>query len=315
VDDPALHPRLDGPTPAAAVARLTAQQRVDRVWRLIDQARDIIDMALREHLGDRELVGKVVLFSGGNDSTVLLHLVSHLGRANLYAAHANTTVGIEETRVFVRQTCAQMDIPLLEKYPPKTYEELILEEIDGAPRGFPGPGQHYFYFQRLKERALRKVRKQLVTRPRKQRVMFIAGRRRAESKRRGSFKSSTGESQVPLYEAEGSIIWCSPLANWTKLDMTTYRIMMQAAGDPVPVNEVSDLLHMSGECLCGCFSKEQELEEIRMWFPRTAEFIDTLMEKVAAAGVTGLHAIWGHGKGRPTKRKGMLCEDCQPTLW
>ena len=311
--DPVLYPGLDGPAPVEQVARLTAQQRSDRVKRLIEQSSMIVNDAMDRHLGERELTGKVVLFSGGNDSTVLLHLMHWLRNAD-YAAHANTTIGIEETRVFVRETCAAMNIPLLEKFPPKSYRELILEEIDGAPRAFPGPGQHYFYYQRLKERALRHVRRQLVTRPRGQRVMFIAGRRRAESKRRGTFKAS-GQSQVPLHEVEGSVIWCSPLANWTKLDMTTYRMVCAADGRPVPVNQVSDLLHMSGECLCGCFSHEGELEEIRYWYPQTAEEIDKLMAEVAAAGVEGVRATWGHGKGRPTRRKGVLCEDCQPTLW
>jgi 3'-phosphoadenosine 5'-phosphosulfate sulfotransferase (PAPS reductase)/FAD synthetase len=310
--DPALYPGFDTPTPATAVARLSGPQRIERVQRLMEMASAIVVDALHWNLGGRELAGKVVLFSGGNDSTVLLHLMRQLGHVT-HAAHANTTIGIEETRVFVRQTCAAMGIPLLEKLPPQSYEDLILEEIDGKPRGFPGPGAHFFYFQRLKERGLRKVRKELVVRPRRQRVLFIAGRRRAESPRRGSFKAS-GAHQVPLHETEGSIIWCAPLALWTKLDMTTYRLMMRDAGDPA-VNQVSDFLHMSGECLCGCFSHEQELEEIRAWYPDTAAYIDKLAARVAEAGVEGLYATWGHGKGRPTKRKGMLCEDCQPTLW
>jgi 3'-phosphoadenosine 5'-phosphosulfate sulfotransferase (PAPS reductase)/FAD synthetase len=303
-----LNPPIDKPTPAEEVARLTGPQREHRLNNLIEQAQQIVDLSLQEYLGGRELTGRVVLFSGGNDSTVLLHLMRHLGQVT-HAAHANTTIGIEETRIFVRETCASMDIPLLEKFPPKTYRELILEEIKGKPRAFPGPGAHYFYYQRLKERALRKVRRDLVTKPRRQRVLFIAGRRRAESQRRGGFKAS-GKAQVPLHEKEGSIIWCSPLANWTKLDMVTYRRVMADAGDPVPVNEVSDLLHMSGECLCGCFAHEGELEELRAWFPRTAKEIDELTEEVRAAGVEGLRATWGHGKGKPSKRRGILCEDC-----
>jgi hypothetical protein len=72
---------------------------------------------------------------------------------------------------------------------------------------------------------------------------------------------------------------------WTKPDMNTYRLMM---GD-VPRNEVSDLIHMSGECLCGAFAHERELEEIGMWFPDVRAEIESLEADVLA---TGRHAEW-----------------------
>lgn len=299
------------PASAAAVARLSAPDREQRVLSLIRQSRSILEDAVDTCLGGRRLVGQVVLFSGGNDSTVLLHLMRAI-EAVTHTAHANTTVGVEQTRQFVRDVSARYGIPLIEKLPPKSYRELVLEEVNGKPRGFPGPGAHYFYYQRLKERGLRQVRRELVTRPRSERVLFIAGRRRSESTRRSGFRAS-GAAQVPLFETEGSIIWVSPLALWTKLDMNTYRLMAQRDGDPVPVNEVSDLLHMSGECLCGCFAKEDELEEVRQWFPDTAADIDALRAELAATGFQHpQRSGWGHGKGKPTKRKGMLCEDCDP---
>lgn len=281
--------------PPTVIAGLTRPQREERVTNLIQQAHQIVDTAW-ELADGRTRAAWCVLFSGGNDSTVLAHLMKD--RVD-YAVHCNTTIGIEDTRQFVRDTCQGWGLELLERTAPQSYRDLVLE------RGFPGPGMHFKMYQRLKERVLDEVRRELITDNRKQRVLFIAGRRRAESKRR---------QNVPLYETDGSAIWCSPLAMWTKLDMNTYRLMQ---GD-VPVNEVSEKLHMSGECLCGAFAKPDELEEIRFWFPAMAEEIDQLQRDVIAAGHKTPFSRWGHGQGKPPERVGKLCTSCtldEPGLW
>jgi 3'-phosphoadenosine 5'-phosphosulfate sulfotransferase (PAPS reductase)/FAD synthetase len=59
--------------------------------------------------------GWCILFSGGNDSTVLAHMMRHRAQ---YAIHANTTIGIEATRQFVRDTCAGWELELLERTAP-----------------------------------------------------------------------------------------------------------------------------------------------------------------------------------------------------
>lgn len=281
--------------PPSVVAGLTRTQRERRVLNLVEQAHNIIDLAWDVHSEGRMRAAWCVLYSGGNDSTVLTHLVKD--RVD-FAVHANTTIGIEETRQFVRDTCQGWGLKLIERVAPVSYRELVLE------RGFPGPAMHYKMFQRLKERCLRQVQGELVSNPRTERVMFIAGRRRAESRRRVN---------IPIDEREGSVIWASPLAMWTKLDMNTYRLMH---GD-VPVNPVSEKLHMSGECLCGAFAKPDELEEIRFWFPDVAAEIDQLEADVAAAGHKSPWCKWGHGKGKPTEQTGPLCTSCdvQPQLW
>lgn len=157
-------------------------------------------------------------------------------------------------------------------------------------------------YQRLKERQLEQVRREFVKSPRRERILYIAGRRRSESKRR---------QNIPLHERRGSTIWSSPLAMWTKLDMTTYRLMYRES-DPVPVNEVSDILHMSGECLCGSFAKENELEELEFWFPEVAAEIRELEREVRAAGHEEPFCNWGHRSGgEPPKRTGMLCTSCE----
>jgi 3'-phosphoadenosine 5'-phosphosulfate sulfotransferase (PAPS reductase)/FAD synthetase len=236
-----VNPDYDQVCPPTVIAGLTRPQREQRVTNLIIQAHHIVDQAWKIYAQGRMRAAWCVLYSGGNDSTVLAYLMRD--RVD-YAVHANTTIGIEETRQFVRDTCKAWGLELMERTAPISYRDLVLE------RGFPGPAMHFKMYQRLKERPLDEVRRELVSNSRKQRVLFIAGRRRAESKRR---------QNVPFYEADGSAIWVSPLAMWTKLDMNTYRLMM---GD-VPINAVSEKLHMSGECLCGSFAHPNELEELR----------------------------------------------------
>lgn len=294
---PDLFPADILPLTGEDVARMTRPQREARVTNLIAESRQILADAIEEHvLADkRRVAGIVPLFSGGNDSTTLLHLFRHDAT---HVAHANTTIGIEQTREFVRNVCEQWGLPLLERKPPREidhYEALVLD------RGFPGPGHHFKMYQRLKERALEQVRRELVTQPYRERVVFIAGRRRSESQRRQS---------IPAAERNRSTVWVSPLVNWTKLDLNTYRLM---CGD-VPANQVSDLIHMSGECLCGSFATPNEREEIAAWFPEVFDQIAGLERAIADRDDIPEHRkTWGWGAYRrdvkPSKT-GALCSSC-----
>jgi 3'-phosphoadenosine 5'-phosphosulfate sulfotransferase (PAPS reductase)/FAD synthetase len=264
---------------------------------LITEAHRLLDDTIDSFVTSegKQLAGIVTLFSGGNDSTVLAHLMRE---RSTHHGHCNTTIGIEATRQFVRDYSAELGKELIEVLPPISYRELVLE------RGFPGPAQHYKMYQRLKERGLRKIRKQLIGRNgRTQRVVFLAGRRRAESNRRAN---------VPEFEREGSVVWCSPLVHFTDADMAAYREMHPE----IPRNEVSDMLHMSGECLCGAFAGKHELEEIRFFFPEVAEEIRQLEEEATALEVP--HCRWGWGAWREggddvlseALQSGPMCSSC-----
>ena len=131
-----------------------------------------------------------------------------------------------------------------------------------------------------------------------QRIVFIAGRRRAESSRRAN---------IPFDERRGSIIWVSPMAMWTKLDLNTYRSMHPDLPGPC---DASALIHMSGECLCGAFAHRGELDEVGMFFPDVKAEIEQLERDVVAAGTPEPFCRWGHGEGAPTARVGALCSSC-----
>lgn len=282
------------------VARMTRPQRELRVRELLGLSHWIVDRAGEKFFSQHRVAAKVILFSGGNDSTVLAHIFRE--EADL-AAHANTGIGIEQTRQFVRDTCADWGLSLLEKSPKEhdSYRSYVLQH------GFPGPGQHYRMFQRLKERCLEQVRSDLVSKPRQERVLFLGGRRRSESARRSS---------VTTWDRRGSMCYASPLTLWTKLDLNTYRLM--AGG--VPVNEVSDLIHMSGECLCGAFAEKNELDMIGEWFPGVVSQVEALEGLIKGReDIPEARRTWGWGayrrdlqamKQQGRFQSGAMCGSC-----
>lgn len=294
------------PAPLFSIA-VPVEERISDAYALLDQA--IRQAAER----GRAVAGIVILFSGGDDSTVLAHMFRE--RAT-HVAHANTGIGIEQTRQFVRDTAAAWGLPLIEKHPRagEGYRDLVLGrclartgENAGKPvyaGGFPGPAMHWLMYQRLKERSLEQVRNEIVRNPRRECVIFLAGRRSLESARR---KRRSKDKAIRPVERKGSTVWVSPLHNWSALDMNAYR----RKHPDMPRNEVAALLHMSGECLCGAFASEGELDEIGYWFPEVAAEIRALEKDALAAGIPGERCRWGWGAGkeRPS-RTGPLCSSC-----
>lgn len=272
----------------ADAMRLTQPQRNARLDDLIAEAKGILSEAIAAHVTDdgKTVAAVVALFSGGDDSTVLTHLFK---REVDYAAHANTTIGIEQTREFVRNTCEEWGIPLIEKTPPNEldhYRNLVLTNARGkkgqALGGFPGPAMHFKMYARLKERVFRAIVAMLNPSPHQSRVVLIAGRRRQESKRR---------EHIVDMERRGSTVWVSPFVNWTKTDLNTYRIRYR-----IPRNHASGVIHMSGECLCGSMASPGERDEIAYWFPGDFEEIAELEALLADREDIPEHRkTWGWG--------------------
>jgi 3'-phosphoadenosine 5'-phosphosulfate sulfotransferase (PAPS reductase)/FAD synthetase len=268
-------------------ARLFPDRPLDEA---IAEAKRIVNDAGNEY-GPIRTFG---LFSGGKDSTVLLHLFRDQIDA---AVHINTLTGIPQTTEFVRATCAEWDLPLIEKTPPEDarYEKLVIQY------GFPGPAMHRVYYSMLKERALRELRREHV-KNRGDRIMLVGGMRKAESRRR---MGNTEESH-----REGSVVWCSPLTWWSNDEMAEYRRTYST-----PVSEVVTHLHMSGECLCGAYAAPGELDEIAFFYPEVAARIRDLQDQAEAAGVP--RCKWGVNTETPKPGQveafefGPLCSSCE----
>jgi len=260
-DHDPLDPHHEYPTPIEMVVRLTASERAARVRRLVEMAWNRFDQAM-DSIAGQGVAGVCALVSGGNDSYTTAHIFRSV---STHWTHANTQTGIEATREHVRDTAAQWGLRLIEEFPKagEGYWDLVRGTVMARSRktgelvqawagGFPGSAAHALMYQRLKERALARVPHYFgISGSRKDQVVFIAGRRRPESKRRAT---------VPHFERKHTILWTSPLAIWHKADLRAYRLLHS----DMPLNPVAQTLGMSGEC--GCLSMATHPGERDQWF-------------------------------------------------
>ena len=251
----------------------------------IDRAAEIITDAINEH----NPIKVYALVSGGNDSTVAAHLALRHGPGIDAFVHINTGIGVEQTREYVRGFARWLETPLIEKHAPRTYEELVMKY------GFPGPAAHRYMYSWLKQEALRKVRREAQA-GQNRRVLFITGVRSSESQRR--------MGHVEPVQRKDNTVWVAPICDFEHQDIWDYRDAFD-----LPRNEVVDVLHMSGECLCGAFSKPKELEWLAIWYPDVADRIRRLEKRAHEAGVKSCH--WGPQSSRKLREApGPLCSGC-----
>ena len=158
--------------------------------------------------------------------------------------------------------------------------------------GFPTSGDHRIVFGQLKGNALRLIQHRLCPSPRRQRVVYIDGRRAEESGRR---KKLANDLKFRPWEVKGSQIAVSPLIHWSKLDLNEYRRRFPG----VPRNETADLMHKSMECACGAYARPGEMEELEMWVPTLAEYLHRLEWRLARRNldIEPKRLLWGNEKG------------------
>jgi 3'-phosphoadenosine 5'-phosphosulfate sulfotransferase (PAPS reductase)/FAD synthetase len=229
------------------------------------------------------------LFSGGHDSLCATHVAAQ-HPAFSGVVHINTGVGIKATHEFVRATCSGEGWPLLEYRPPRSYESLVMEH------GFPGPAAHTFMYRNLKERCVRALMRDHKT-ARHDRIVLVSGARSGESVRR--------MGTVQAIHRDCSRVWVAPIHSWTTTEVNAY---IETNG--LPRNSVVDLLHMSGECLCGAYARNGERAELELWFPEEAGRIRRLEARARKAGVP---AAWGtppSGRRTHAHNRSPLCHDC-----
>lgn len=220
------------------------------------------------------------LFSGGHDSGSCTHFATEvLGDRLTGVVHVNTGIGIPQTRQYVRETCERYGWNLLEykaaentnakgEPDPQVYEDIVLRF--GFPGSTSGPNGHGMMYARLKERQVRRLCRDFGVTS-KEPAMLISGCREEESNRRMGIA-------VPLSK-QGRQLWVNPFWEFSGADCSEYM-----ADREIPRNPVKDLLHMSGECLCGAFAHPGELAEIELWYPEVAAGIKRIEARVRAAG-------------------------------
>lgn len=226
----------------------------------------IVQRAIDEHNPVALRVG----FSGGRDSLAITHwMMTHYPETQVF--HCNTGIGIERTREFVRQTCKDYGWPLIEI----RAKEDCGQDYDAIVKshGFPGPDGHRYMYSLLKERPIRKlVRDAKAGHKRRDCVLIAAGVRHDESVRRMGY----GGQEV---NRQGGQLWVSPIYWWSADERDAY-----IRKHNLPINPVSQMLGMSGECLCGAYAHRGEKALVRLVCLETAERIDRLEQETLARG-------------------------------
>lgn len=236
---------------------------------------NLIDTAVarvREAVEKYNPIAIVALFSGGHDSGTA-SLIAHESGADT-TLHINTGIGVEQTRDYVRDICSER------KWSLKEYKAVENTKADGTPdpqiyadmvreNGFPGKPGHLIMYSSLKERQLARFERDIGATSKKP-VLYVGGARTDESSRRMLNMKKSG-----MTYKKGRVVFCNPIHDFTKSDCHS---CMEHCG--LRRNVVVDLIHKSGECLCGAFAERGELAELKLWFPDTAKIIEDLEREV-----------------------------------
>lgn len=255
----------------------------------IAEGKEIVERAIAKYNPSH----KFALFSGGDDSLVSTHFMLEQVGGFDAVVHINTGIGIPEAREFVTDTCLeygwQMKVYHAHNHhkpdgtpTPQVYEELVLKH------GFPGPSHHTKMFNRLKGRQIARLVREHKTEVGERsafhdRIFLGTGLRTHESDRRMLLK---GEE----IDREGAKVWVNPCLYWRREHLEEYRDRFDLEQNPV-----SQKLCESGECECAAFDTDGEkLEEVRLFYPDFASYIERLERKVKAQGFT-----WGWDESPP----------------
>lgn len=266
----------------------------EAVDEMIRKARNLMDDAVQKY----DPIAIFAGFSGGNDSIVATHFACENYGAT--AIHCNTMIGIEKSRNHARRTAEKFGWDFSEKKamaygPPARMkdgsawdpEKLLPHKkwVEGETAyeefcynfGMPGPGMHPRMYRILKERTFDTFKREAKSgKPRSSNVMFVTGIRHDESARRAGYQKAVHKI--------GASVWVSPFYWSTKIDFELYR---QEFG--LPRNPVTDVIGISGECLCGTFGSPQELDLLDAIEPETKAYVKGI-EFVCST--IGLHDKW-----------------------
>lgn len=201
------------------------------------------------------------LLSGGKDSMVSSHFIKE-NYPNQYKGdiYTVTGIGIKDSRHFVTDYCNKNNRNLIYTWAPTNFTKLVEEN------GFFGPDVHNVVMFNLKFITWRNFEKE----HRDEKLIFIGGVRRKESKRRSTRKSYKTHVMI-----DGHTKFYNPFYHYTGNDIWKYHATHELDSDPV-----HDVLNISGDCLCGCFAEKWELSLIRKFYPEFYSSIKWLEQRI-----------------------------------
>ena len=220
----------------------------------IASSREIISKALKDYPCYKILVA----VSGGDDSLTALEVARHIGLNFDYILHGNTGTGVKEVFDFVKDVSKHDNLIVADA---KDKYTLRVRE-----KGFYGSGNtaHFFAYNDLKDKPFNAaISKHIKQGKRGRRVMIINGARKSESKRR----EKTCKNPIRVDKYTGNV-WVNIINEWSKEDCLEFLDLQN-----VSISPVSECLGRSGECNCGTFASRGELEELKVHFKPTYDFL------------------------------------------
>ena len=238
-----------------------------------------------------------VAYSGGKDSGIVLDYITKEFPENFRGViFVDTGIATKATVDFVIDYCKKHDYKLNILHPydvkrkkksdygkigqPFTFENLVMNF------GFPTAGGHNLTMGWLKYYPMRNFIYQKIKDG--ENPAIISGVRKKESKRRSKRKS-----YASYINHDGKISFVCPLFFKSNEWVTKYWIENNIKRSPV-----YDTLHISGDCLCGCFAKKEELKLLEMFHPEVFAEIKRLEKLVKEKGSKEAQRFttWGNNK-------------------
>lgn len=233
------------------------------------------------------------LVSGGKDSLTAASVLEEAGKLSGCVA-IKTGISTPDWEEFITRTCADRGWPLEILETPVSYEEKV------EKYGFPGPARHGWFMNYLKGRGIYKFKKL------HKGAALASGVRKAESSRRAV-------NTLPLGVWEGVPI-LAPIYDWSDAEVWSY--FYSKGFERAPAYST---LQISGDCLCGAFAREGELDAIRFHYPDVANRLDAIGERIKDRHPTRCKWGWGHARSaEKTAKQRLICVECgdtQPDLF
>jgi phosphoadenosine phosphosulfate reductase len=191
-----------------------------------------------------------VLFSGGKDSLVSLHLVKKTCK-DVIAIHADTTIGIPDNLNYVKEVCNKLGVRLHLARPYQDYSTLV------ERCGFPRP-RYRWCCSLLKIQPIGEVIKELKSNGHN--IVVADGIRAEESKVRKGFERSSIHKiwKVPVIH---------PIFYWNKNDVEKYiEFYLKPLG--IDINPLYKKgFRRAAECWCPVFKGEKDFIMLANHYP------------------------------------------------
>lgn len=259
-------------------------EQVDLTTKL-EMSKDILNRAIAQY----NPYAIVVMFSGGDDSLTAYHVSRYLSVPVTHFLHGVTNTGIVETTDFAREVGEQSGLRYIEANAGNAYDEYVLR------KGFFGVGNkaHEMAYHVLKRQRFEgAISKHIRQRQRGRNVILINGARKQESDNRK-------KSMINPVKADGSNIWVNIINDWIKLDCLEFL-------DGQKRNPVTEILHRSGECLCGTMQSQETRREVSYWFPYWGKRMNDLEQAACQRGF-----CWKWGEDLPNSVKAQKDQEKQ----